>query len=241
MTVYHARGGTVLYEEGTRCNRKCRWVTAIAGNAPGWIRRAPGGHGAGDGASCGSGSAGERAATRRRHPTRVTGGHYPDGVASAPDDDVQSLNAPTLVPPDFVVPTVVRTELFVLEPLGVEHNAADLAAWTSSIDHIKGTPGFAGRDWPDGPLSLEDNRADLARHAEDFTRRTGFTYTVLDPHCGDVIGCVYLYPPRRRGYDVDVRSWVRSDWATMDEPLYRFVRQWLAEGWPFTEPDYARR
>lgn len=145
-----------------------------------------------------------------------------------------------LVPEGFAIPAGFRNELFVLEPLGVQHNVADHAAWTSSIEHIRATPGFAGHSWP-VPMSLEENAADLIKHAQDFADRTGFTYTVLDPAPGDVIGCVYLYPPRRSGYDVDVRSWVRADHAGLDKPLHDLVRQWLADAWPFQEPDYAER
>ena len=43
-------------------------------------------------------------------------------------------------------------------------------------------------------MSLEENLADLERHARDFADRTGFTYSVLDGD--DVIGCVYVYPSR---------------------------------------------
>jgi hypothetical protein len=146
-----------------------------------------------------------------------------------------------LVPADFVVPTGAVGTLFVLEPLRPEHNTADLAAWTSSIDHIRATPGFVGRPWPDRPFTLEENLADLVRHAEDFAKRTGFTYTVLDPQSNDVVGCVYLYPARRDGYDVDVRSWVRADRAALDKPLHEFVCEWLARAWPFSGPDYAGR
>jgi hypothetical protein len=134
----------------------------------------------------------------------------------------------------------LRTELFVLEPLGPEHNEADYAAWTASIEHIRQTPGFAGRTWP-APMPLEKNAADLAMHARDFADRSGFTYTVLEPASGDVIGCVYFYPPRREGYDVDVRSWVRADRADLDKPLYDVISQWLADSWPFARPDYAPR
>ena len=145
-----------------------------------------------------------------------------------------------LVPEGFAVPAGLRSELFVLEPLGVQHNVADHAAWTSSIEHIKATPGFAGHGWPKA-MSLEENAADLAKHAQDFADRTGFTYTVLDPASGDVIGCVYFYPPRRSGYDVDVLSWVRADHAGLDTPLHDLVRQWLADAWSFQKPDYAKR
>ena len=90
-------------------------------------------------------------------------------------------------------------------------------------------------------MSAEENAADIAQHVRDFADRTGFAYTVLDAASGDVIGCVYFYPPRRSGYDVDVRSWVRADHADLDKTLYDLVRGWLAEAWPFQVPDYAER
>jgi hypothetical protein len=154
---------------------------------------------------------------------------------------VAGVTALPLVPEDFTVPDGFRSDLFIIEPLDVRHNAADLAAWTSSIDHIRATPGFAGRTWPGRPMTVEENAADLTEHARDFADRTGFAYTVLDPGSGGVIGCVYFYPPRRGGYDVDVRSWVRSDHAALDKPLHDLVCRWLAEAWPFRNPDYAAR
>jgi hypothetical protein len=145
-----------------------------------------------------------------------------------------------VVPDDFTVPAGLRTEAFALEPLSVSHNERDFAAWTSSIEHIRRTPGWTEGSWPK-PMSLEENAADLARHERDFADRAGFTYTVLDPATRDVIGCVYLYPSKRPGFDADVRSWVRADRAELDKPLYELVSHWLADSWPFTNPDYAPR
>jgi len=144
-----------------------------------------------------------------------------------------------LVPDDFDVPRVLQSARFRLEPLGPQHNAADLNAWTTSVDHIRATPGFEVRDWPPhGGLSAEGNLADLVRHADEFDRRVAFAYTVLRPEDDDVIGCLYLDPGPRRG-SVDVRSWVRADTADLDPVLRREVRQWLAEVWPFDEVAYA--
>ncbi len=151
------------------------------------------------------------------------------------------MQSSPLVPEGFTVPGGLRTELLIIEPLDARHNVADHAAWTSSIGHIKATPGFAARSWPDRPMSLAENAADIARHGRDFADRTGFAYTVLDAVSGDVIGCVYFYPSRRSGYDVDVRSWVRADRAELDKPLHDLVCRWLAEAWPFQKPDYAER
>src|SRR5207237_4710884 len=82
------------------------------------------------------------------------------------------------VPPDFEVPLGLETSDFVLEPLGAEHNEQDYAAWSSSIEHIRATPGFPDGSWP-REMTLDDNLVDLRRHAADFRNRKGFTYTVV--------------------------------------------------------------
>ena len=139
------------------------------------------------------------------------------------------------IPPDFEPPTLLVTDQFLLEPLGPQHNEADHAAWTSSIEHIRATPGYRNRSWPplDG-MSLEANLADLRSHADDFTAGRGFTFTVLDPADGNVIGCVYLYPPESEG-DVSVRSWVRADRSDLDQPLAEAVANWIGAEWPWQQ------
>ncbi len=90
-------------------------------------------------------------------------------------------------------------------------------------------------------MSLERNLADLRRHADDFTRRVGFTYSVIEVPGDDVIGCVYLYPAHDSNAAVEVHSWVRADRAGLDKPLYDTVSAWLTTGWPFPTVQYAPR
>lgn len=146
-----------------------------------------------------------------------------------------------IVAPDFDVPVTLETNVFILEPLTARHNEADHAAWTSSIEHIRKTPGFAGRQWSRRALTVQENAASIEQHADHRTQRVGFTYTVIERISGELMGSVYLYPPRRAGYDVDVRSLVRADRSSLDPALYRTVYLWLATKWPFTRPDYAQR
>jgi hypothetical protein len=143
------------------------------------------------------------------------------------------------VPPDFVVPTEVMFGDVRLLPLAPEHNAADYAAWTSSIDHIRATPGYPDGSWP-RPMSLSENLRDLERHAEDFRRRRGFTYTVLDAS-EEVVGCVYIYPSKDEQFDAHVLSWVRVDRRELDGPLYEAVRAWIRDDWPFGLIEYRER
>jgi hypothetical protein len=144
------------------------------------------------------------------------------------------------VPSGFVVPLTLATEQFRLEPLGPQHNDSDYEAWSSSLEHIHATPGWEKSNWPDD-RSKEDNLRDLHGHADDFEKRVGFTYTVLDPASGDVIGCVYIYPDKSGQRDARVLSWVRASRAELDGPLWRSVADWLADEWPFESADYAER
>src|SRR5215469_1702651 len=152
------------------------------------------------------------------------------------------------VPEDFAVPDGLMAGEFRLAPLGPQHNEADYAAWTASMDHIRATPGFTGATWPH-EMSLTDNLRDLERHAQDFAARRGFTYTVLAAGtANDVVGCVYIYPAR--GHEpggaegrrhASVRSWVRADRAVLDPVLHDAVLTWLERDWPFDSIEYALR
>jgi hypothetical protein len=146
--------------------------------------------------------------------------------------------AQSFVPADFLVPQGLVGPGFRLEPLGPQHNESDHAAWTSSIDHIRATPGFPDGRWPPvGGLSLAENLRDLERHADHFGRRVGFTYTVLNER-DQVIGCVYIYPSKSDPGVAEVQSWVSANYAELDLPLHDSVANWLATEWPFTEVRY---
>ena len=150
------------------------------------------------------------------------------------------MSVASFVPDDFEPPREMVLPEFQLVPLGAEHNESDHAAWTSSIAHIRATPGFESTDWPPGEgMSLDANRADLEAHARDFAERTGFTFTVLRPGTEEVIGCLYIYPATDGDHDARVRSWVRADVAELDASLHAAVLRWLAERWPFERAIYA--
>ena len=152
------------------------------------------------------------------------------------------MSSDAFVPPGFDPPTSLVADGFRLEPLGPQHNEQDHAAWMSSIEHIRATPGYQNGKWPPpSGMSLEQNLADLTRHADDFRKNTGFTFTVLDPDDDDVIGCVYLYPSASADHDVKVMSWVRADRAALDVPLATAVANWIDSDWPWERPDRRGR
>jgi hypothetical protein len=134
------------------------------------------------------------------------------------------------VPESFLAPPTYESGRLRLELLGPQHNAADHAAWISSIPHIRATPGFGGGWPPPDGMTLAENLVDLHSHAERSARRADFAYSVLDRATGDVVGCVYLKPSADGAL---VSSWVTAARADLDGPLTGVVRDWLAAAWPF--------
>ena len=81
----------------------------------------------------------------------------------------------------------------------------------------------------------------MARGAEEFAQRSGFTYTVVARGNDRIIGCVYIYPAKDADGTADVRSWVRADRADLDAAVHDAVSAWLEDAWPFTAVSYAPR
>ncbi|MEX2133211.1 MAG: N-acetyltransferase, partial [Acidimicrobiia bacterium] len=142
----------------------------------------------------------------------------------------------SFVSPSFEVPHGYAWSDFHLEPLGEQHNDRDHAAWMSSIDHIRSTPGFSPQEEPSWPvaMTLEANLEDLVRHARDFDERRGFTYSILEGD--DVVGCIYIYPSHLQGHDAEVSSWVRESRAELDTEVREELATWIDESWPFSNP-----
>ena len=88
-------------------------------------------------------------------------------------------------------------------------------------------------------MTLDENRGDLERHADNFRKRTGFTYTVLDRPSGDIVGCVYIYPAGHR--PGRARALVVRARANLEVPLWRSLGDWIAAEWPFRSVEYAER
>ena len=134
-------------------------------------------------------------------------------------------------------PLGVVADQFVLEPLDPQHDAQDHEAWSSSIEHIDDA-GFPDGRWP-RVMTLDENRADLERHARDFAARSGFTSTVIGPSDRRVIGCVYIYPAPTV---CTTRSWPRGCVPLTPAAMLRSERSFPAElvdAWPFERISYA--
>ena len=98
------------------------------------------------------------------------------------------------------------------------------------------------RGWPEG-LTRDQNLIDLGWHQKEFQRRRSFAYTVVVLDESRVLGCVYIYPTRKKGFDAEIYLWARqSELASgMEEDLYKAVSAWVGEKWPFQAPVYPGR
>lgn len=143
------------------------------------------------------------------------------------------------IPKTFVVPPLLETGEFRLRMLTVNDVVKDYDAVMTSVEHCKT---IWGSKWPEG-LTLEQNLIDLAWHQKEFQTRRSFAYTVVQPDESRVLGCVYLEPTRKRGYDAEVYLWARQSElaAGLEERLYSAVRKWVASLWPFKSVAYPGR
>jgi len=85
-------------------------------------------------------------------------------------------------------------------------------------------------------LGRPDLGADLASHQKEAQRRSSFAYVVMRPDERVQLGCVYIAPSHKQGFDAAAALWVRASevGGDLDEVLYATVRRWLADRWPFT-------
>jgi RimJ/RimL family protein N-acetyltransferase len=140
----------------------------------------------------------------------------------------------------FSVPEVLQTSEFRLRMLTIHDVDKDYAAVMSSVEHLRNVWPESG--WPDG-LTIEDNLIDLGWHHREFTNRTSFAYTMVALDESEVIGCVYINPTRKRGYDSEVYLWVRESELKngLDDRLFDAVTKWLDEHWEFKNPGFPGR
>ena len=110
----------------------------------------------------------------------------------------------TLVDEDFDVPKGLVNEKFSLRMLTIHDLVKDYDAVMSSAEHLQNTfSAIAGSEWPDG-LTLEEDLIDLGWHQREFIIRYSFAHTVMSPDESFCLGCVYINPCLKTGYDAEV-------------------------------------
>ena len=106
------------------------------------------------------------------------------------------------VPSAFKVPETLETRQFRLRMLTVNDVVKDYDAVMTSVEHLRGVFGPQSA-WPAEDLTLEQDLIDLGWHQKEFRIRQSFAYTVMNLSETTCLGCVYINPARKRGYDGD--------------------------------------
>lgn len=139
------------------------------------------------------------------------------------------------VPDEFVVPIVYKTEDFTVRKLTVLDLQKDYNAVMEAKDHIRELYSKEYTNgWPADALTLEENEMDLKRHEKEFNERAAFAYTVFDFENKNCLGCIYIDPSN--SHDAEITMWTRN--AVTDELLYRTVKKWIENDWPFENISY---
>lgn len=164
-------------------------------------------------------------------------------------------DASRFYPSDTPVPERLHNSYFSLEPLTPAHTALDYVALMESREMLRL---WSGSPWPRDEFTEADNRADLARHAQEHQERSAFTYTVLHPDGAVCLGCVYINSFARLvaeetenserlaeigDFEAAVRFWVTAPRLTdgLDRRLLDGLRAWFAAEWPFRRVLYHTR
>ena len=146
------------------------------------------------------------------------------------------------VPDSFIIPTGIETKDFRIRILTINDLVKDYDAVISSVDHLRGVFG-PGSSWPSNDLTLEQDLVDLGWHQKEFERRSSFAFTVMNLDESRCLGCIYVDPSEKAGYEAKAIFWVRQSEIRndLDEKLFSAVKSWLSEEWWFTTVAFPGR
>ena len=147
-----------------------------------------------------------------------------------------------LVRDDFEVPETADHPDFHLHPLRLKDAPEDYAAIMQDYRGHKA----AFSDTPDASdeqrYDLHTNMAQLGWHAQEFEKRTSFTYVIRgkDESRPSYRGCLYLMPSPKVDHDVVVYLWVTQAGDELERTVFEFAKPWLDERWRFERPVFPR-
>ena len=145
-------------------------------------------------------------------------------------------------PDSVIIPWGIETKDFRIRILTINDVVKDYDAVMSSIDHLRGVSG-PSISWPSADLTLEQDLIDLGWHQKEFQIGSSFAYTVMNLDESRCLGCVYVDPSEKAGYDAKVILWVRQSEIRkgLDEKLFSAVKIWLSEEWWLTTVAFPGR
>lgn len=148
------------------------------------------------------------------------------------------------LPGDFVHPLAVSIDEagHHLRPIHPDDTELDMIAVMGSQARLWSIFGEAW-GWPPATMTAEQDRQDLARHAQEMEDHESFNYALFDRDETALLGCVYIDPPEKVGADVEISWWVIDAvvGSELETTLDAFVPAWVGRDWPFQKPRYIGR
>jgi hypothetical protein len=132
-------------------------------------------------------------------------------------------------------PSPLEHHRFRLEPLGPQHLDVDYAAIIATAERLDGTMAPPGALGDASGFTLDDDLTELHWHAREFRTGSSFAYIAVDGNDGRSLGCCYVNPSEKVGFDAEVTSWGRwmSDEPSWDAEFFDLVHAWIETHWPF--------
>jgi hypothetical protein len=132
---------------------------------------------------------------------------------------------------------------FRLEPLGPEHLEIDYEGIVASADHLDGTMMPTGWMSGDFNFTLDDDVTELHWHAREFRTKSSFAFIAVDSGQHRSLGCAYVNPSERAGFDAEVTCWGRwmDEDPEWDATFFSTIEQWVESQWPFERVVYPGR
>jgi hypothetical protein len=130
----------------------------------------------------------------------------------------------------------------MIRPLMITDAVIDYDAVMTSIASIRDSY-WRAPGWPSDDLTLAQNLIDLAWHTKERQFKTSFAYIPVSLDGLTELGCIYIDPSVKQGYDANVQFWVRASESEtgLDERLFATIRDWIARDWPFERVAYPGR
>ena len=129
-----------------------------------------------------------------------------------------------------------------LRPIRVTDVDLDMVAVMDSQERLWSIYGDAW-GWPPAAMTVEQDRADLARHEAEIQAHESFNYALFDAGETALLGCVYIDPPERVGAGAEISWWVVDGLVggEVERALDELIPRWIADDWPLRAPRYVCR
>ncbi len=144
------------------------------------------------------------------------------------------------IPRGTALPDGLEHERFRLRPITIHDAVKDYATVMGNREHLWSLFGEAW-GWPPAELTLEEDLIELAWHQKEGDLRRSFNFAVVPHDESRILGCVYVDPPTKQGFDAEVFWWAVPGEPGLEEEVGRAATAWVESEWPFERIAYPGR